>query len=564
MAFSLQQLEEDLRVLATYKSRHEHDYVSWLQCTDVLSFLGRTTSNLIPIMICMKGLYLYSVLVPRSALTNGFEEDIMRWSLPPSPGWGYSIACGTGDLSDISLSRPLERTGSRVLDQGEPIVFLRHFAGRSGKKSYPELNQRLAHIMDVHWIETRNAYSKLDELGDFKDVVPVKNDAEGTIVAVAFDELELYMFLTDSVLIRLFDFARSHDWRNIVVKERKETSIIVEDSGIYAKHLFIIDGEGPVAGKLRGFQIIKRRRSDKELLAALEEEGLEPKQYESFIALDFKHQRIHECSCDPSRLGNYFEPSDLPFETSPVFFRPEVLLKYKQDPDKYEVKSRMIVCRAGWSLHYGINEEGQVHVYLKDLGQLPHAEQLYWKAFNELPKAGISKRAWTTDFLAEFDTEYDPLESLRDVLSSFPATNSGLTIWVKDDVLSARLSHVVTESKKEWEDSVLTLAKLIVDGFQLDSIRSIAKSLGCLDETLRSIKLLQKCLETVGVDRPNVQAIIDPLVELWTIRSQEGIAHRGRAKTRDTKRHFYELLKRCDEAMRRLATLIKNGVLDRE
>ncbi|WP_446808486.1 hypothetical protein ACH50O_14495 [Methylomonas sp. 2BW1-5-20] len=96
--------------------------------------------------------------------------------------------------------------------------------------------------------------------------------------------------------------------------------------------------------------------------------------------------------------------SDLPFATSPAFFRPEVLLKYKADPDKYQIESRSIHCRGGWFLKsFDINEAGQVHAYLCDLSHLPYAEQLYWKSFNEPPKAGISTRAYRSDFLAQWD-----------------------------------------------------------------------------------------------------------------------------------------------------------------
>lgn len=68
----------------------------------------------------------------------------------------------------------------------------------------------------------------------------------------------------------------------------------------------------------------------------------EPKQYTTFIAQDWKHDLVHECSCDPGHLGNYFVESDLPFQTSPAFFRPEVRLKYKANPDKYQMEGRSI------------------------------------------------------------------------------------------------------------------------------------------------------------------------------------------------------------------------------
>ncbi len=45
-------------------------------------------------------------------------------------------------------------------------------------------------------------------------------------------------------------------------------------------------------------------------------------------------------STAPGATANYFTESDLPFETTPAFFRPDVLLKYKFDSEKYTLESR--------------------------------------------------------------------------------------------------------------------------------------------------------------------------------------------------------------------------------
>ena len=91
------------------------------------------------------------------------------------------------------------------------------------------------------------------------------------------------------------------------------------------------------------------------------------RQYAAFTAVDWKNNVICEISCAPGATSNYFTRSDLPFEMSPVFFRPEVLLKYKADSDKYRLAGRSISCRGGWSLQtYDINDAGQVHTYLVD------------------------------------------------------------------------------------------------------------------------------------------------------------------------------------------------------
>ena len=59
--------------------------------------------------------------------------------------------------------------------------------------------------------------------------------------------------------------------------------------------------------------------------------------YVKFLAHDWRNRRITKISTDPNATTNYFvaHENSLPFETSPAFFRPEVLLKYKADQDKY-------------------------------------------------------------------------------------------------------------------------------------------------------------------------------------------------------------------------------------
>lgn len=562
MASSMKQIVEGLRAIAAARKRSDAGYTQWLECDDALQWLAATARGLVPIAVWMGGIYIYSVLVPAVAMARAPVQNAGGWSLSAPSGWGYAVSANATSPEDARIVPPLHGTGSEALDQGEPIMFLRYFNGRSGKKGYPELNQHIAHVLDVHWMQERSSHSRLDERGDFDDIVPIKNDDEGTIVAVSLDALEPYMLLTDSVLVRLFEVARAERWGDILHKRHSERAISNQGTGIDARLVTVEDADGPVAAKLRGLQPIKRRQPDQTLLAVLRGDCPQPPQYESFVAWDFKNQRIHACPCDPACLGNYFVQSELPYETSPAFFRPEVLAKYKQDPDKYQIEERVINCRGGWYLQYDINDEGQVHAYLIDLSRLPHAEQLYWRAFNEPPRSGISQRAYTTDFLGEWSEEYDPLVALKERLAEFPTTGSGLVLWVPDGPTLSRLAHVVTESRKEWEDAILNLAKLVVDGFQSRTIGQIADRLGCRDKELGSIKQLASCLNAAGVCNSAVSTIMEPLDELWTIRSKGGIAHRGSTDIAQTKAHFRELLSRCDQAIAKLGSLIAAGSLD--
>ena len=78
---------------------------------------------------------------------------------------------------------------------------------------------------------------------------------------------------------------------------------------------------------------------------------------------DLSHTLLENISTDPSATTNYFEANknSLPYEVSPAFFRPEVLLKYKADREKYTINEehRLISCRGGRELRtYDINEAG--------------------------------------------------------------------------------------------------------------------------------------------------------------------------------------------------------------
>jgi hypothetical protein len=154
-------------------------------------------------------------------------------------------------------------------------------------------------------------------------------------------------------------------------------------------------------------------------------EGRQARQYCTYLAHDWKHDRVAEVSCDPQKLGNYFVASSHPYEVTPASFRREVLLEYQSNRDKYAVQEGNIQCHGAWSLRYDINERDQVHAYLKDMAYLPYAEQLHWKSFNERPKAWISKRSHTADFLGQFYTlQSDPLRDLKRLLTQFPSAQS--------------------------------------------------------------------------------------------------------------------------------------------
>ena len=278
--------------------------------------------------------------------------------------------------------------------------------------------------------------------------------------------------------------------------------------------------------------------------------------YETFKIHDWKNERLVEWSSAPAEITNYFTKSDKPFELSPAFFNPEVLTKYKADPDKYDLKDRSITCRNSWHLKtFDINEAGQVHTYIGYLQGLPFKEQQHWKLYNEWPTGGLSKRAIDTDFKGQWTSERDPLQSLRHVVYEL---DRDPPLWWRrrGDQLRDRVHYPVTTSSKEWADELLALDQLIVEGFVPTELRKIATTAGVkIDNSWGSLKLVQEILRTK--DSLTADQTIEPLKQLHHLRSKVPGHHTGERKTLEAdamrkhgslKAHFRALCAECEDA----------------
>jgi len=225
--------------------------------------------------------------------------------------------------------------------------------------------------------------------------------------------------------------------------------------------------------------------------------GRKDEKYVEFITLDWRNKRVAKVSTDPKATTNYFEAhsNSLPFEVSPAFFRPDVILKYKTDKEKYTVGERDITCRAAWHLKaFDVNEAGQVFAYIRYLRDLPHAEQLHWQAHNEAPKAGISARAIASDFEGEFTTFKAPLQEVLSIVRFWQ--DAGVPWWtLREDRLLEHVSTPLTTSRDEWADAFMDLAKLVVEGFVVTAIRAKLDESGITyEQKEQSIALLERLI----------------------------------------------------------------------
>lgn len=506
------------------------------------------------------------VLAPVKQVSPADQKDLLNGHVDSDSAWHIEKSYGGGKPPRVALTPPLSSPGCKSLNGGEPLLFKRSFYGMNVPQEI-ELSQKLVHSLDLHFLHDRSSYCRLDDRGDVEEVIRVlkrhKDDdaKETTIITILAKDLSKYVALSKTALVYFFDFTRFdpsgfNGWADTGRLHRS------------APDLFYDVGFGHKASFAHGCMIVRPTITVEDLVAEWQEE-INPtkREYATFKIYDRKNQREVETSCGPDGIVNYFTKSDLPWEISPAFFRPDVLHRFKADPDKYSMEHRSITCRGAWYLKgYDINEAGQVHVYIGDLARLPIEEQRYWQTFNEWPKGGISKRAYENDILGEFTSEYDPLEALKRKVTLL---NQRKPVWwtTRSEAVMSEARHPASDSVREWGDEVMALDQMIVEGFLAKPLKALLQADGVTFEAnWGSLRLLQEYAVSKGRQPEEALALMAPLRELHALRT----TLRGHSSTTDKKKaeqdarrnfgglgkQYRDLATRCDTAMTDLLVLL--------
>ncbi len=483
------------------------DFATWIQAGAHLEFLRRNASSE-ELVIYGSGEYsfVYAAVVLNDRLAALSQDDLLHWSGTPYMSIASYVYGGGRD--DVWLERLTASTGSMELEGATQLVFGRTFEGwSSSARTYFEVNQEYTHVTGIHWRPEQRAYCRFDKNGDLEQVVSVTarsdNVKDVLCISFAWASLEEYLAATNSTLVRRFDFTLLHRSNFTKWPEGPETVIRESDRLFYRQKV-----DPGVAAYTTGVQLIQPRRPYPAIFDGLRS-GHKGRKYVEYIAHDWRNKRVAKISTDPKATTNYFEANDntLPFELSPAFFRPEVILKYKTDKEKYTVGDRDIRCRAAWRLEaFDVNEAGQVFAYICYLRNIPYTEQLHWQSYNEVPKAGISERAITNDFKGEFTTFKDPLREVLSIVRSWQETS--VPWWVlRADLLLERVSTPLTTSRDEWAEAFMDLAKLVVEGFVVTAIREkLDKSGISYKKNEQSIALLERLINE-GADSTERQSL---------------------------------------------------------
>lgn len=532
------------------------DFAQWILAGRHLAFLEANAAESERV-IYASGPYafIHSIAVPLAALEKETPEALLRWSANPFTSIASYVSGGGRET--MWIERQKEMRGSPALDAGIDLIFGRTFEGWSGEgRDYFEVNQEYTHLSGVHWRPERSAYCRFDANGDLADVISIstrKKDGDISLVTFSWPELEEYLAIAGFVLVRCFDFTLLRYGNFSSWGDGPERTIRISDD-----FLFRQKSVGNAA-YTRGVQIMRPR----DIRAVSDEvsdrwSGRSKKEHVTFIAQDRRHENaVVEISTDPAATTNYFEAAenDLPFELSPAFFRPEVLSKYKTDREKYTVGERDINCRAAWTLRgYDVNDAGQVFAYIVYLRNLPYAELLHWKSFNEPPKDGISERAYINDFRGEFVTFQHPRSETLSILQRWRSRS--VAWWtLRDEELLDRANPPISSSKDEWADAILDLSKLVVEGFETKPIRAALDRGGVSydREKDKTIVLLEKFV--ASRNRVGGPVALDGLRAVQLIRSKVK-GHAGSSEGKELAREALATYGSYAEHFRHLCNLV--------
>ncbi len=246
--------------------------------------------------------------------------------------------------------------------------------------------------------------------------------------------------------------------------------------------------------------------------------------YESFI--------VARNSDGTERVASAEESAkDAPFLTA-VYFRPDVLRRYYDAPDRYSIDTGVLRCLDFWDIPFERRtSDDLIQVYLGDLGRIPHVDQRHWRPFNvQPPGTGISDVRFRRDFNAEWvNPEGDVAFEFKRALvavnrSSVKVLGSPLfqDLTEPDQHLIDNLRVPVSDGPEESDYQITGLAKITVDSIDSDLIKQNLPP-GTETTNLRSIVLLHKVLEGWGV--LDTAKMVEPFSALYAVRST-GTAHR--------------------------------------
>ena len=400
----------------------------------------------------------------------------------------------------------------------ESIIYYREFFGV--EKNYVELSQEFILLNNLRYDVKTKSYWAMYESGESEEAVKYLDE---TTVLIKMKFLRKYSAAKQMAIVLYFDIRTHFDGcladygMKAFYTEQKQDCLFYDlscDDMSLGEYAYSVLMGKKIIMPLRvedcGYWPFEKEASFDEFIIGTDEYG-------------------NEClfTCDPRKLANYFGANPkAPHYLTPVFFKREVLLKYSNKPELYDIGDGFLSCKYLWRIEIDNHHKDYVAVYLGDLGRdLPECERNYWKSFNVIPDIALSATAIQRDFLnipapsnmADHRFQYLYTKVSRDWKNKF-GWPIFLSLSEEDEYNFTNIRIPYTDSQQEFDQLVLSLVKVIID-----SLNEKQLATSDVDKGEKGIRKLEKWLESKGLN--DYTDHISFLRDLQELRSN-GTGHR--------------------------------------
>lgn len=497
----------------------EHERRHILQEVEIADLL-REYSPLEMITVYSKGRmgrknhFSFPILVNETILASELSEA----SFEPRQGYFHPW---TEKSTSSSQGFYYSRWGQE--DGVEPIIFYRDFHGLYDDKIELCEEFRMFHNL-YHDIDT-GKFIKVKSNGDEIEVAIITDD----FCKIRLKEIRQFLAIKEMHIILQYHYINSSESSLSDLEITKKTNKFENSSYIFK--LYCRDTYD--MGQTNSHSLLVGKRAISPFLVENSEFGdfkkEQSKKYEDFIiGADHNGDPITHTS-SPNKLANYFGGNpDAPHYLTAVSFNKDVLDKYYKQPRKYKIEHGQLTCGNLWGISIDTEHQNKVCAWLGDLGRdLPHSEQLHWKAYNTLSDSQESASFYSWQKL---NNPLPPNQldwKFKQVYSNFIFVCKKKLGWTflrelsdqnKEELASLRIPHPC--SQREFDSMVGSINKILIESIDTTKIKTTLPSVDC--SGMKSIDIFAQFL----LKHAGESAIqhIDFLRKLQQLRSK-GIAH---------------------------------------
>ena len=467
------------------------------------------------------GPVFYSALIAEDQVTQSLED----------PSWDLLIGDGLPGFSSRFENGKEISSYFRYDDGIEPLVIRRNFHGL--RPSYWEISEEFRFYWNLCEDHRNNKFLLITDNGDEEEAILVSPNE----IKIKSRLIREFLAAKQMRLALFFDFNRFSDK---TIEELGGTKIHDRRKGddfVYSIGLQPWIGTSRENQKSHGFLMGKK------LISGLKDfrPGFSSRHEKKFVDFiigtdDEGKETIH--TCDEEKLANFFGKNPgAPQYITPVFFKKNVLTKYYSQPGKYSVEDGYVRCGGLWGLRMDNNHPDSVMVFLGDLGHLAYEEQLHWRSFN-VRSGKMSRTAFERSIEGKFTDPDSPDLFFKQRLDTFQVNWEKKFGWKLfkpmsegDEYHLRTLRIPMTNEQREFDEQVLTLAKLFIDSL---NEKELEKGLSITKENPKGLDKLEAFLLDKGLQYPKM---IEFLRKLQALRSTTA-AHRKGEQYEKLKKYF--------------------------